>query len=48
MKTVRVKFADYYGIGPEDIWAYRILRRFYDVELVDRSPDYLIDGGLGL
>jgi len=47
MKTVRVKFADYYGKAPESTWAYRILRRFYDVELVDRSPDYLVDGGLG-
>jgi len=47
MKTVRVKFADYYGKDPAGTWAYRILCSFYDVELVDRSPDYLIDGGLG-
>ena len=47
MKTVRVKFADYYGVNPGDTWVCQILRRFYDVELVDRSPDYLIDGGLG-
>ena len=47
MKRVRVKFTDYYGVNPGDTWAYRILRRFYDLELVDRSPDYLIDGGLG-
>ena len=47
MKTVRVKFADYYGKDPAGTWAYRILCNFYDVELVDRSPDYLIDGGLG-
>lgn len=47
MKKVRVKFADYYGKAYEGIWAYQILRRFYDVEVVDRSPDYLIDGGLG-
>ena len=47
MKKVRVKFADYYGKKPDEIMAYRILRQFYDVEVVERSPDYLIDGGLG-
>ena len=45
MKTVRVKFADYYGMMPENIWAYRILSRFYDVQVVARNPDYL-EGGL--
>ena len=48
MKTVRVKFVDYYGMKPENIWAYRILSRFYDVQVVARNPDYLIDGGLGM
>lgn len=47
MKTVRVKFADYYGVKPEDTWAYRILSKFYDVRVVERNPEYLIDGGLG-
>lgn len=47
MKKVRVKFTDYYGKKPDEILAYRILRRFYDVDVVERSPDYLIDGGLG-
>ena len=47
MKKVSVKFADYYGKKPDEILAYRILRRFYDVEIVERSPDYLVDGGLG-
>ncbi len=48
MKTVRVKFADYYGVKPEDSWIYRILEKFYRIELVERRPDYLIDGGLGM
>ena len=47
MKKVRVKFVDYYGKKPDEILAYGILCRFYDVEVVERSPDYLIDGGLG-
>lgn len=47
MKTVRVKFSDFYGTPPENIWEYRILRRYYNVEIVDRDPEYLIDGGLG-
>lgn len=46
-RTVRVAFTDYYGLAPENIWAYRILSRFYDVQVVARDPDYLIDGGLG-
>jgi len=47
MKTIRLAFTDFYGAPPEHIWEYRILRRFYDVELVDRDPDYILDGGLG-
>ena len=47
MREIRVKFTDYYGIRPEDTWAYRILRQSYDVRLVGRHPDYVIDGGLG-
>ena len=48
MKTVRVHFADYYGTRPENIWAYQLLRRHYDVVLDARDPEYLIDGGLGM
>jgi len=47
MKKVRIKFTDFYGTPPENIWEYRILRRFYDVEVVGRNPDYILDGGLG-
>ena len=47
MKTVRVHFTDYYGTKPEDIWAYRILCRNYDVTLDPKDPEYVIDGGLG-
>lgn len=47
MKTVRVKFSDFYGTPPENIWEYRILRRYYNVEIVDRDPEYVLDGGLG-
>ena len=46
MKRVRIKFTDYLGMPPERIPFYRILRRFYDIELTD-DPDYIIDGGLG-
>ena len=46
MKRIRVKFTDYYGMPPERIPFYGILRKFYDVELSD-DPDYVIDGGLG-
>ena len=48
MKTLRIKFADYYGIEPKKIGLYRLLSNFYDIELVERNPDYLIDGGLGM
>ncbi len=47
-KTIRVHFADYYGMKPENTWAYRILSRHYDVRLDSVRPDYLIDGGLGM
>lgn len=47
-KTIRVHFADYYGMKPESTWAYRILSRHYDVRLDSVRPDYLIDGGLGM
>jgi len=47
VKTIRIKFADFYGTSPENIWEYRILKRFYNVEIVKRDPDYLLDGGLG-
>ena len=46
MKRIRIKFIDYYDIPPEKIFFYRILRKFYDVELCD-DPDYIFDGGLG-
>ena len=48
MKTVRVHFTDYYGTRPEEIWAYRLLQRHYDVALDARNPEYIIDGGLGM
>jgi len=47
MKTVRVHFTDYYGMKPEDIWAYRLLTRHYAVCLDAKDPEYVIDGGLG-
>jgi len=47
MKTIRIKFTAFYGTPPEHIWEYRILRRFYDVQIVADNPDYILDGGLG-
>lgn len=47
MKTVRVHFTDYYGTPPENIWAYRLLKRHYDVVIDPKNPEYIIDGGLG-
>ncbi len=48
MKRLRIKFVDYYGMNPKDIGIYRLLSKFYEIELVERDPDYLIDGGLGM
>jgi len=48
MKMVRVHFTDYYGTKPEDIWAYRLLKRHYDVVIDTKNPEYVIDGGLGM
>lgn len=47
MKSIKVHFTDYFGRKPENIWAYRILRRNYDIQLDSVHPDYIIDGGLG-
>lgn len=47
MKTIRIHIADYYGLRPENVWAYRILKRHFDVQLDAVHPEYVIDGGLG-
>lgn len=48
MKTIRVHLTDYYGTRPENIWAYQLLTRHYDVQLDAKNPEYVIDGGLGM
>ena len=46
MKKIKLKFTDYYGLKPEDIYYYQILKKHYDVE-ISETPDYVIDGGPG-
>lgn len=46
-KTIKLKITDFFGERPERIWEYRILSELYDVRLVDRAPEYVLDGGLG-
>lgn len=46
MKKIKLKFTDYYGLRPEDIYYYQLLKGRYDIE-ISETPDYIIDGGPG-
>lgn len=50
MKEIRLKFVgfDFPGFDPENELLYKIASRRFNIKLVDRNPDYIIDGGFGI
>jgi hypothetical protein len=44
MKTIKVWFLDYGKNVPDDFKLYKILKRNYTVQLVEKDPDYVIFG----
>lgn len=43
MKTIKVKFSGVYpGFEPEWMELYNILKRHYNVQIVDKDPDYIL------
>lgn len=48
MRTIHVKIVDWYiGFKPENELIYQLLARHYNVDLEEKSPDYVICGRLG-
>lgn len=48
MKSIRIKFIDAWrGWKMDDYFIYRVLRERYELELVDRDPDYVFSVGVG-